>query len=463
MKIRQLHDFVEGVSVEVAPVTIPDAVVDPNTQENLTTILDSLKESVPTKTSELENDAAYVQAADLEEEIPDPEIVYAAKDLSMYDIHGEAIRQTTANCYVVSKKGLYKFPIAYGAAVKDGSVNTAAYTKVSGDYSMNFVNYKDEVITSPYIETDTGSTAASVELSMADTDGIFQMGGIASGDDCRYVAFQVNEVPATGANGVISVLDSEGVVMWSWHIWVWPDDLTPVTITNSTGVDYNILPVNLASKWQTDSSNPTQMTSWYYQWGRPTPMLPAISYNSASNAENYGVKMFAVSSGKASTYGAGIRNPQEFYISPDSPYNWFGTASYYNLWDANCVATGNSDNNVVKTVYDPCPIGFKMPNGNAFTGFADNDSMPVSVGGFNNGFFFKRNADDTTGVFFPALGCRGASDGLFYDIVSLGYVWLSSAYSRNNAYYLYFAEYEYVNPQDSVSRANGYSVRPVQE
>lgn len=60
MKIRQLHDFVEGVSVEVAPVTIPDAVVDPNTQENLTTILDSLKESVPTKTSELENDAEYM-------------------------------------------------------------------------------------------------------------------------------------------------------------------------------------------------------------------------------------------------------------------------------------------------------------------------------------------------------------------------------------------------------------------
>lgn len=39
MKIKQLYEFENGVELEMAPVTIPDAVKDPVTQENLTSIL----------------------------------------------------------------------------------------------------------------------------------------------------------------------------------------------------------------------------------------------------------------------------------------------------------------------------------------------------------------------------------------------------------------------------------------
>lgn len=122
---------------------------------------------------------------------------------------------------------------------------------------------------------------------------------------------------------MISVLNTAGTVMWSWHIWVWPDDLTPVTITNSTSVDYNILPVNLGSKW--DASTSGKIYNWFYQWGRPTPMLPSKAYDSTTDATNYGVKTFTKSS-KASTYGAGIQNPQTFYYNSSSPYNWFGSS-----------------------------------------------------------------------------------------------------------------------------------------
>jgi hypothetical protein len=243
--------------------------------------------------------------------------------------------------------------------------------------------------------------------------------------------------------------------MWSWHIWVWTDDLTPVEITNNTGVKYNILPVNLATK---KSITAGKMYNWFYQWGRPTPMLPPNDYNSTANATNYGTKTFAVSSAKADTYGAGIRNPQMFYKNNSSPYNWFGAASYYNLWDANCVLTGNSDNGVVKTVYDPCPPGFKMPNGNTFTYFSTSNI----VGSLNNGWYLKRNAEDTTGVFFPASGSRSHSSGSLNSVGSTGVVWLSSAYSQNSAYCMYFRS-GYVFPRNSGNRASGHSVRPVQE
>ena len=378
-------------------------------------------------------------------------------DLSKQNIYGESTSMTTANCYVVSTAGAYMFPLVYGNAFSNGKVNSAAYTKAPGTYSNShdFVNHLDDVITSPFIENHDGCMAESVELSMADTDGIFSGLEIVEGGNCRYVKFTISSIPSTGANGVISILDANGVVIWSWHIWVWPDDLTPVVITNNTGVDYSILPVNLATKKSTTAG---KMYNWFYQWGRPTPMLPPNDYNSTTNATNYGTKTFAVSSAKADTYGAGIQNPQMFYKGSSSPYNWFGAASYYNLWDANCVSTGNSDNDVVKTVYDPCPPGFKMPNGNTFTYFSTSNV----VGSFNNGWYFKRNAEDTTGVFFPASGYRYYSDGSLYSVGSYGYAWPSSAYSQNSAYYLSFSSSS-VDPQNYDTRSYGYSVRPVQE
>lgn len=377
-----------------------------------------------------------------------------ATDLSMQDIFGNPISQTTANCYVVKEAGWYRIPLVYGNAIKNGSANSAAYTKNSGERSHDFVNYKDAAISSPYIETDTGVVAAAAELTMADTDGVFKYTRIIEGDPCKFLSFSVVDIPSTGANAVISVLDADGVVMWSWHIWVWSDDLTPVTITNNTGVDYNILPVNLATK--KDANNSGKMYNWHYQWGRPTPMLPPNAYNSTTDATNYGVKTFAKTS-KASSYGVGIQNPQNFYYDPAWPYSWFGTSSYFNLWDANCTSLGASDNNVVKTVYDPCPVGFKMPNGNTFTYFSKSNV----VGDFNDGYYFKRNAGDTTGVFFPVSGYRYGNDGSLR-VGTSGYVWLAAAYNKNSAYDLSFRS-GYVKPQYDDVHTHGYSVRPVQE
>ena len=201
-----------------------------------------------------------------------------------------------------------------------------------------------------------------------------------------------------------------------------------------------------------------KLYNWFYQWGRPTPMLPPKDYNSTTNATNYGVKSFAVSSAKADTYGVGIQNPQMFYKNSSSPYNWFGSTSYYNLWDANCTNENDSDNTIVKTVYDPCPVGFKMPNGNTFTYFSDSNV----VGSFNNGLYFKRNAYDTTGVFFPASGYRNNSNGSLSNVGSYGCVWFSSAYSQDYAYYMIFRS-RIVYPHDRNYRAYGSSVRPVQE
>lgn len=54
MKIKQLHEFENGAVQDVAPVTIPDAVVNPDTQENLTTSLGRIETSIGEKVDKVD-------------------------------------------------------------------------------------------------------------------------------------------------------------------------------------------------------------------------------------------------------------------------------------------------------------------------------------------------------------------------------------------------------------------------
>ena len=73
-------------------------------------------------------------------------------DLSLQDIYGNPIQRSTANCYVVREAGQYKFPLVYGNAIKNGKVNTAAFTNNGGAYSHDFVDGRGEAISGPYVK-----------------------------------------------------------------------------------------------------------------------------------------------------------------------------------------------------------------------------------------------------------------------------------------------------------------------
>ena len=382
------------------------------------------------------------------------EYVPKVTDLSMQDIFGNPISQTTANCYVVSEAGWYMFPLVFGNAIKDGVVNSAAYTNNGGSYSLDFKDFYGRSVTTPYIENNNNETASSAQLSIADTDGIFTDISIIDGSPCRYIKFKVNSIPAVGANGVISAIYGSSTVMWSWHIWVWSDDLTPIEIENATGVKYRIMPVNLASIWE--SSQKQNLTNWVYQFARPTPILGA-KYSTGYNNDplpSYGALAFKTIP-DVSYFYYGLRYPTQFIKVESNGFGWFTTdkTKGYNLWDASRTSTGISDNNVVKTIYDPCPVGFKMPNGSEFSGFTKDNRISSS----DPIFVYKRNPNDTTGIRFDRARSRNYQTG---DIEKSGEIWYSAI--RNDAYLYGFDVYN-GDVSDYKMESTGLAVRPVKE
>lgn len=390
------------------------------------------------------------------------------KDLSMYDIFGGSLlARETANCYVVRTAGAYKFPLVYGNAIKNGVANTAAYTNQGGANQGNFVNHLGNQITSPFIEANASCKPHSCEICWQDQADLIVNLALVEGGDCKYLQFEVESVPVTGANALVAVKDSTGNILWSWHIWVTSEDLTPVKITNATPLVYEMLPVNIGWKW--DSADRLKGKNPHFQWGRKDPFPCPKAYNSTAIITTYGQRAFTTEcSDQGTTIADSIKRPYSFFYGTEAyGYVWEADRKY-NLWDAGNNSTGVSDSVVTKTIYDPSPVGFSVPNPRVFTGFTKTGSNTEDatqfnvIGNFTNGWLFKRNADDTVGHFFAASGFRANYSGGLYNVGSGGYYWAAVPSSAANGRILDFGA-SYVNPLNSSSRASGVSVRAVRE
>ena len=418
----------DGSSVSTATASIDKGITDGTSATNSDT------KSVPVTSSV--NNNCYIKV------YTGGYSVKEIHDLSMLDYKGSALqRRETANCYIVSNTGYYELPLVYGCGIVDGNINSASYTQVSGSNTQPFFNYLNRQINSPFIEEDTGVTAVGASVVLTDTAGfVIDDVYLTENPLCKFLRFHVSSMPSLGGNATIAVKDETGQIMWSWHIWAYPFTLSTFKHTNESGNTYNILDVNLG--WVKQSVDSKKGTSPYYQWGRKDPML-----RSGTSAAVGSFK----TTGCATSVAATIQNPNVFNTRENTNNNWWtndGTlVNFYNYWDASQTTTDVGHRSIVKTVYDPCPVGFHIPCGATFSGFSTSNG-----GTWDNGYTWDNN-------FFQAAGNRDFGYGVNY-VGSSGVYWSAASYSAALSYFLSFASGA-VYPQNSYYRAGGMSVRPV--
>lgn len=401
-----------------------------------------------------------------------------AYDLSSHDIYGNLYPLkkngdlvTTANCYVVSAPGWYRFPAVYGNAFKSGDVNEAAYKGDGGPNRLNyFLDHNNADITQPWIPgINKGNKGRDgVSLVWEDATDMIYAGTFADANRAEeqkpfywedpatgrgYIYFFVNQI--AWSNAVIAA-KSGNTIVWSWHIWCVPDPVNTLvekaiepneTFGGGTGYSTTANAINApefyvrystvrtgnpgnfqngddfvyksrygkTTIWQLydlgqgdaeAASSPykhcyVEFTQYwrgkpiakrvvcmaqsgvedssgladvpFYQWGRKDP-LP-------TSGESVYADLSQVTS--TSTIGTTIQHPATLYYgsSSNAPS---GTSRYDNLWSTAVNYTtdtflkfdtdgtkpgGRKDSPVVKTIYDPCPPGYSMPNLFAFTAF----------------------------------------------------------------------------------------------
>ena len=439
-----------------------------------------------------------------------------------YDLStkGGSVNRSTANCYVISAPGHYRIPLVYGNAIENGATNANAYTSHAptgnSDVLYNFQDHAGHAIDDPWIEKTNGGANSGVngaEVVWADAANLVSSLSIAHDGGNAFLDFEVKESDIQSGNAVVAVTKGSGAsktVVWSWHLWFAPKDaLDKIPVTNHQGKVYNFTKETLGWKptqWSGSTydkartvkvkvvqtiknggvaqetvinitQNPgsvKQGATTLYQFGRKDAFPGVDASKLAANSH------FTANAGDNMSIENGIQHPDNFYTWGSSWYSAPPTGySYYNLWSADNTVTGGynqgNDNPVVKTVYDPCPVGFKMPANNAFTGFTttglnSTSQSEMNVDGTDNwqtyqnnfGHNFWTNSSKTATINFPASGLRSLSDGSLGNVGNSGCYWSAVPFSASNGCSLYFYSGG-VSPLSSRARTYGFSVRGVSE
>lgn len=416
------------------------------------------------------------------------------KPWNLSNSQGKAEVENTANCYVVNSKGIYSIPLVYGCAIKNGEDNDKSYNK------STFVNHAGTQISGPYIY-DMVNNIDGAKLIWQDVQNMVTVTGLSS--DKHSLIFTIGDNIAQG-NAVVAAT-AGGTVVWSWHIWVTNRDVSVTAAVPTKAFDtsytYNFMPVplgwcdvtpptvaprnftlsltqgqsgeNLYASISQAGSPATSGNFTYYQWGRKDPFVGSTGTGSACKTwydENGATKSSILIANTTRSKVYGITNP-EYFIYDSSQWDTYDIT--YDDWNANLNSSTapskiyNYDL-VEKTVYDPSPVGYKLPPTNAFTGFTSNGANNTSSN-YNNGLwdtngwkFYTNgyNAGETD--FWIAGGYRSWSDGSLDDVGSGGFYWSAGPYSNTNGCGLGFYS-SLVNPQGYNCRAYGFSVRPVSE
>ena len=434
----------------------------------------------------------------------------APYDLSIHDHNGATTARNTANSYLISAPGHYRIPLVYGNAIKNGSDNQSSYkTSNTGTYILsNFKDHNDQNITNPWIEKTNSSAYANIDgakIVWSDEKDLVTSPTIAHVGGDGYLDFEVKQADIKSGNAVVAVTKS-GTVVWSWHLWFAPKSaLNKIEVTNHQGVKYNFTEETLGWKpkgevttynaprtvkvkvEQTIANGGTKQftvinitqnnggkkegIATLYQFGRKDA-LPGTDTFYPTNSYSFD----NTTGGRSLGYA--IQHPENMFIYAQTGtyyYDWCN-ATYYNLWSADNTTTGFNDNAVVKTVYDPCPVGFKMPASNAFTGFTSNGQYQSGAANINAngtadswdkfsaayGHNFYTNGSKTATIFFPASGFRNFSDGSLGNVGNNGYYWSAVPNYSNYGCYLFFY-WGSVFPQSDNYRSFGFAARPVSE
>jgi hypothetical protein len=292
------------------------------------------------------------------------------------------------------------------------------------------------------------------------------------------------KIPAGCPNGnfVVAVRNSNGDILWSWHIWVTdydPDEYVREangTLGTGTAATYGVTGGQVESYagdvWQTGgllngmvmmdralgaiergtTATTTTRGLLYYQFGRKDPFPASIDGEYPVTLGS--TTLFTISDNFNAVYIAdAVKDPTKFYKANGTDEtrndNWCKDTGLSDdltiLWNDDKAAVSDHK----KSIYDPCPAGWRLPEI-----ASDSDNASPWYGFTPSG---KEGSTITTYA-YAAAGRRMNESGALNSVGTIGYYWSATPNSipygrymscNSGRVYMKFNNY----------RAFGYSVR----
>lgn len=266
----------------------------------------------------------------------------------------------TANTYIVSGAGQYKFR----ATVK----GNGGLDPITGSTATT-INPAD--IAGVRVLWELSSQGRAIKH-----DGVSYDISYANG----YVYFSTPDSFVSG-DACVAVYDSSDNILWSWVIWATPQPGT-TEYNGATFMDRNLGAIDVGNC----------MRGFLYEWGRKDAF-------SAANG-GYDVYPYVPVASSVFTHSTG---PATMAYAIAHPTDWVRGSSYTWMGDTECTAKPWRTD--VKTIYDPCPAGWRIPvkeeisgiTGLPNTGIGGGYDPNESYKGFGNpgtGYYWTTSSDD---------------------------------------------------------------------
>lgn len=217
-----------------------------------------------------------------------------------------------------------------------------------------------------------------------------------------------------------------GEILWSWHIWVSDYDPTANTkvVYSATWMDRDL------GALSAEPGNAATI-GFAYQWGRkdPFPLSADIAnvvlrplYDANGNYLWSGAGMKDVTSQSGTTLiTQSITDPAFFYLRTD------GSEGSGTWWKNGSIALWNNTSSV-KTIFDPCPAGWKLPTASNFGGSIS--SSAENKGFYWGGLWFQYAAYLTYNA--GSIGQMGSTSVHWTSSQGVAYERMTSRIARNS-------------------------------
>ena len=236
----------------------------------------------------------------------------------------------SANCYVITEPGEYKFKTVRGNSPEN--VGSSATAEIIWETYGNLE------------EVTPNSVIASVSYAS------------------DYVTFKTPETLKRG-NALIAVKDASGTILWSWHIWV-VADMTLGTTDLGFGDGTQMMTYNLGALGEPGTPESFGLC---YQWGRKDPFVGGGSLGHSDVATVAGTAWTVTPEQAKVSSDFADANPTVYIDVTGSD----GMKDWLDVSDETRWAT-------TKGMYDPCPAGWRVPAEEDAPGFFSGELTIIS-------------------------------------------------------------------------------------
>lgn len=341
----------------------------------------------------------------------------------------------TSNCYLVEKEGYYTFDASVrgNGVIPSGSEVTDA--KISGIDNVKVLWES--------VNSGVAPAVGTVVTAVGYSEGKVSFYGTGN-----------------AGNALIAALDGSGKIIWSWHIWSVSEAVQEQTAGSTRFMDRNLGALS--------AYNLSPLSGGlFYQGMRKDPFPGVADFRSdalflnTTNWESWSFNtMMDAYDEDGIQYGTelgGVRHPMSF-ISSGAGGDWLLERKDY-LWGAQ----GLGSVPVVKTLYDPCPAGYRLPSISEMTSVRDELE---AINGAYAGFLSPDKK-----LFYPACGRidpeTAVKSAKAYSTKTYGFYWTGSVNTGDTSNLLrYLGRTSSSSGKLALSsgaRARGHSVRCVKE